>query len=182
MGYLMINIANVASKTLQNVEEKPTKTAVSLFTKKLFVMMHGAYGNLFLSKFATGEKIEEKGPDEGKDRGVMVAMSIWDHALRKFSSDVVYDAIQCAQQAHPHFPPNLPQFEAICRSLVPVKIYVAEQPAIRFSAPDEKLLPPVSFEAKNDHKDWARRILAKHEAGYKLSYFSIKSAKEALGK
>ena len=40
----------------------------------------------------------------------------------------------------------------------------------------------IEHEIKRDGKDWARLIVAKKKAGYTVSYYSLKIAKEVLTK
>lgn len=85
-------------------------------TKRLFMLFHGYYGNLFLSKFATGEL-----DAEGKDRGIKSARMVWQNELRKFDVATVEAAAMRCKEAHKEFPPNLPQFAALCAAIQPRK-------------------------------------------------------------
>lgn len=82
--------------------------------KRLFMFLHGLYGNLFLSKFATGDL-----DAQGKDRGILSARMVWRAELARFNADTVMSAAQRCKEDHKDFPPNLGQFEAICRALQP---------------------------------------------------------------
>lgn len=88
----------------------------------LWRMMHGTYGNLFVSRFATGE-IEETGPDAGKDKGVLAARQVWEASMRNFNPDTVKTAFRQAVQVHSEFPPTLPQFVALCHANKPRQTY-----------------------------------------------------------
>ncbi|GAB3358006.1 hypothetical protein GCM10027513_08140 [Giesbergeria giesbergeri] len=88
----------------------------------LWRMMHGTYGSLFVSRFATGE-IEDKGPDRGKDKGVLAARQVWEASMRNFSPDTVKTAFRQAVQVHSEFPPTLPQFVALCHANKPRQTY-----------------------------------------------------------
>ena len=73
----------------------------------IFKVMHGFYGNLFLSKFASGE-VGEQG-----DKGIVSARQIWGHGLRKFGPGTVKAALAQCMEAHPEFPPSLPQLQSL---------------------------------------------------------------------
>lgn len=91
----------------------------------VFRVMHGFYGNLFLSKFATGEARAD-----GGDGGVASARAIWAHGLRGFDLETVKTALARTMDAHPEFPPTLPQFVALCKASAPREVYrVALPPA-----------------------------------------------------
>jgi hypothetical protein len=84
--------------------------------KRLFMLFHGYYGNLFLSKFATGEL-----DADGKDRGIKSARIIWQNELAKFDVATVVAAAERCKQAHKEFPPSLPQFADLCAAIQPRK-------------------------------------------------------------
>lgn len=86
--------------------------------KGLFMLFHGWYGNLFLSRFESGDKDKA-----GKDRGTLSAMAIWQSALGRFDGDVVREAADRCQVEHPKYPPTLPEFVAICRAAQPREAY-----------------------------------------------------------
>ena len=54
----------------------------------VFKVMHGFYGNLFLSKYATSET-----DANGQDSGVVSARQIWAHGLRRFNASTVRAAL-----------------------------------------------------------------------------------------
>lgn len=95
---------------------------------EVFKMLHGCYGNLFLSKFASGV-LDSK----GRDKGTASARRVWAMKLAAYSSDVVGTALDRCQQHHPEFPPSLPQFLAICEAAAP-KEYFTAPPALPMSA------------------------------------------------
>ena len=172
----MNNIATLADNAVREAAQLPQPTEqTSIVVRKLFILMHGAYGNLFLSKFSTGEK-----DAEGKDKGVRAAMKIWDATLRKFAGDVIETAAGRLSQAHPEFPPNLPQFERLCDAAAPRQTYAEEHNIPRLEAPVVARVA-VSVAMQNDGKDWARRILARAEAGDSIRTYTMESAQLALG-
>lgn len=90
----------------------------------VFKMLHGAYGNLFLSKYATGV-VDAK----GRDQGVASARKVWAHSLRDVPEAVVVDALDRCQKADPEYPPSLPQFMGFCRACAPRQVYQFALPA-----------------------------------------------------
>lgn len=84
--------------------------------KRLFMLFHGWYGALFLSKFATGEL-----DDEGKDRGIKSARMVWSSELRLYPEDVIRSAADRCKTEHPKYPPSLPEFAALCKATMPRK-------------------------------------------------------------
>ena len=90
----------------------------------VFRVLHGFYGNLFLSKFATGDVTAD-----GGDAGVASARAIWAHGLREFDVSVVKTALSRTMAAHPEYPPTLPQFVALCKAAAPRAVYQFALPA-----------------------------------------------------
>ena len=93
--------------------ETPNDTANNVF--KVF---HGFYGNLFLSKFVNGQV-----DAHGVDQGVVSARLIWAHGLREFDVATVKTALARTRDAHPEFPPTMPQFFALCKACAPRQVY-----------------------------------------------------------
>ena len=88
-------------------------------------MLHGFYGALFLSKYATGQVDEA-----GKDRGIGSARKVWAHGLREFDEAVLIEAMGCCKTTHVEFPPSLPQFVVLCVASLPPTPYVPVAPVI----------------------------------------------------
>ena len=149
---------------------------VSPVVRKLFMLLHGSYGALFLGKFSTGEK-----DAQGRDKGIRAAMKVWDAKLASFPPDVVEKAADRLSAQYPDFPPNLPQFEAVCRAAMPRTTYAEESGLPRLAAPVAAQVEPVNFVPHGDAKDWARRLLARHEAGDSLRPIQLRFARQALG-
>lgn len=89
--------------------------------RHVFKVLHGYYGNLFLSRYATGVLIEE-GPNKGEDEGMVNARRMWAFALRTFSGATIKAALTDARSSHAEYPPNLPQFEALCKARMPRRV------------------------------------------------------------
>lgn len=154
----MTDLATLAEQAVHEAAHK-TQRAESPLVRKLFLVMHGAYGNLFVSKFATGET-----DAAGKDKGIRAAMMVWDAALAKFDAGVVELAASRLKREHPDFPPNLPQFEKLCDAATPRKTHAELEGVPRLPAP--KLEPvKVTIQAVGDGVDWARVIVARARAG-----------------
>ena len=173
----MNHIATLAHESVRESAAQPRqKREASVTVRKLFVLLHGAYGSTFLSKYSTGEK-----NDEGSDKGVVAAMLVWDAALSKFAPDVVEAAAKRLMAEDPKFPPNMPQVEKVCEAITPRKTYAEEAGLPRLPAPEPAAPIKVSFEMRGDGKDWARRIMARNEAGDKIRPITLRFAREALG-
>ena len=168
----MSDFSNVA--VLAQAATQAPQPTENMGIRKLFMLMHGAYGNGFVSKFSTGER-----DAQGKDKGIRSAMQVWAHGLSQFSPDVIELAASRFLSLYPEFPPNLPQFQAICHSAAPRKTFAEQNGYV--ALPPPKPAPDVKFDAAGDGRDWARRILAGVEAGHPRSPTIVLFAKQALG-
>lgn len=142
----------------------------------LFLYFQSAYGNSFISQFSNGQTDQN-----GEDIGLKTAIGVWDDMLHVYSRQVVEAAAKAALRHYTDFPPNLPQFAAVCRSLAqrieqPIvqanRITYEPQPVKRFLANSDK---------QHDGRDWAREIMAKHRSGATVAQFSLNSAMSVLG-
>lgn len=113
----------------------------------VFKVLHGYYGNLFLSKFASGV-LDAK----GRDMGVASARSVWAHKLRMFDEATVVTALEKCEDRHPEYPPSLPQFSALCAAAMPRATY----------QPDRAI--GMSDELRSQYARQAREIIERHEA------------------
>lgn len=173
----MNDVATLAHEAVREAATQPRqKRETSPTVRKLFVLLHGAYGSTFLSKYSTGEKNAE-----GNDKGVLAAMLVWDAGLSKFAPDVIEAAAKRLMAEDPKFPPNLPQMEKVCEAITPRKTYAEEAGLPRLPAPAPVAPIKVDFSKKGDGKDWARAILARSEAGDKIRPYTLLSARQALG-
>lgn len=111
--------------------------ANDLAARIVFRLMHGFYGNPFISKYATGMLVKsEEGqtnPDEGKDKGILSARKVWAESLQRFDEVVIVAAIEDCKKLHPKFPPSLPEFLVLCHANKPAQVYKPEVPAIGMS-------------------------------------------------
>lgn len=172
-------IAEIVERAVSGAQQQAERAAISPAIKQLFQLLHGAYGNAFITKFATGEK-----DASGKDRGIRSAMVVWQMALSKYPAEVIETAAQRVTEQYPDFPPHLPQFEALCKADAPRKTYAEQHglpPAQALPKPVEAALRnPPGFEPRNDGRDWARRIMARKAAGERINICPLRMAKEAL--
>lgn len=85
---------------------------------EVFGRMYGAYGNLWLDKWATGQL-----DSAGHDRGVQSAMASWEEALQPFPPPVLHKACDAVfdgrRRPRAEFPPSLPEFIEACRASMP---------------------------------------------------------------
>ena len=110
--------------------EPQARAQASQRIRKLFMVLQGAYGNLFLSKFNTGEL-----NGDGSDKGMRTALLVWDGALAQFTDDVIEAAALRIQRDNPDYAPNLPQFERLCEALAPRKTYDEQEGLPRLPPP-----------------------------------------------
>lgn len=116
----------------ESAQALPQAADTSRTVNRLFMLFHGWYGNLFISKFATGDL-----DAEGKDRGIKSARAVWAGELREFDADVVEEAAKRCKSQHVEFPPSLPQFTAICRAIRPRQVFAAPKPTNLIGMSDE---------------------------------------------
>ena len=131
----------------------------------VFKVMHGFYGSLFLSKYATGEVDKA-----GHDAGIISARQIWAHGLRDFDLSTVKAALAKCLTDHPEFPPSLPQFVTMCRAAEPRKAYRAGPPAIGMS---QQLV--------SQYARQAREITRKHDEASRTNWAGIRKIPTGLG-
>lgn len=165
-----------AQATAQQPRQEQAQVQASPVIRKLFMLLHGSYGNAFVSKFSTGEK-----DSQGRDKGIRVAMKVWESGLATYPADVVEAATNRVVEEFPEHPPNLPQFKKLCEAIMPRKTYAEEQGLPALPAPKPARVH-VQVEHKNDGKDWARKILARIQNGDRsVCRYSRESAEVALG-
>ena len=147
--------------------------------RKLFLILQGTYGTQFLSKFSTG-MLDDSNPP--RDKGVMTAMRVWDRALSKFAPDVIETAANRVTEAHKQFPPNLAEFEALCRAAAPRKTHAELQGWTALPAPAKPKPVEVQIDLVGDGKDGYRKIWARYQAGDRtISRYALEAAMQVLG-
>ena len=176
----MSDLATLARQAIHHAQQAPQveqPLQVNPVVRKLFVLLHGAYGHLFVAKFSTGEK-----DGQGRDKGIRAAMKVWESALAKYPADVIETAAGRLTAEHPEFPPNLPQFEKLCEAAMPRKTHAELQGWTALPPPALPKPIVVDFERVGDGKDNYRSIWARHQAGDKtISNFALRTAMQVLG-
>lgn len=110
----------------------------------------------------------------------------WAHELAGYASETGLKAVAWALENLPERAPNVIEFRAICRRAPAPELPRLPEP----KADPERLKRELSrlgdirakvvSESRIDHKAWARRILARHDAGEKINPTSLRFAREAL--
>lgn len=126
---------------------QPEQVASEAGVKNVFLVLHGYYGNLFLTKFSTGVV------ENGEDQGIANARRIWAFGLRDFDGETVKAALRQCQQRHPEYPPSLPQFVALCAANKP-----------RGARADATKLLEMGSPLRSQYARQARAINEKHAA------------------
>lgn len=142
----MTDVATLAAQAIQHAQTAPESLQVAPVIRKLFILLHGSYGNLFISKFSTGEK-----DAQGRDKGIRAAMKVWEAKLSQYPADVVETAAGRMTAAHAEYPPNLPQFEVLCMAAMPREAYRPPVTAL-----------PMSGKLRSEYAARARAINEKH--------------------
>lgn len=123
--------------------------------RRVFMVLHGFYGNLFLSKFATGQV------ENGEDQGIANAKRIWAHGLRDYDNETIRLALGRLQHSHPEFPPSCPQFMALCAAIKPREIYKPPAP------PALTMSPELSAKLREEHlaraQEAAQQLRPQHQ-------------------
>lgn len=124
-------------------QDKETQTKHAAW---LFRAFHGHWGNVFLSRYKTGQT-----DDRGHDKGVMNALEMWSAQLSRYEPMIIRAAFDRATVRFGEFPPNLPQFNDICKSL---------QPRAEWKPPANTL--GMSQALRSRYAAQAREIAARH--------------------
>lgn len=146
--------------------------------KHVFRVLHGAFGNLFLSRFATGQV------EDGEDAGVKNARRMWAFGLRDYHVVTVKAALARVLDTGGEYPPTLPQLRALCAAIsprqasVPAVDMAPAQPSSDVRADVDRLL---AVKLGEPNKQWAYRLKARHEAGEKMTNSQLQCYKKALG-
>lgn len=148
---------------------------MSLSTKaidRLFRRLTATYGNEFASKWDAVEMSDLK--------------TAWAHELSAFSGNL--NAIGWALENLPDRCPNLMQFKTLCKQAPKPDALMLDAPKASADIVDKELAkmaadalaPPVDDDGHVDHKRWAHKLKARHDAGDLLGYQQIKMYKEVL--
>ncbi len=82
--------------------------------RKLFMMLHGMYGNKVLDMFRVGQT-----DDNGEDIGMVSARTVWLNGLREYGFPIVLKAVGRCAERHKAWPPTLPEFRDLCKLFQP---------------------------------------------------------------
>lgn len=141
----------------------------SAWTDKIFKKLTLAYGRDFIGRW------------EGIDLNDV--KSDWAHELSGFEAHP--EAIAWSLENLPESPPNAIKFRNLCRQAPAPDVPQLPQPKAdpeRVAAELAKLAPMrVAASMQTNGKDWARRILARDEAGEKIRPYTLTSARQTLG-
>ena len=139
------------------------------WTDKIFTKLTLAYGRDFLSRWE-GLEISDVKTD-------------WSHELSGF--DAHPEAIAYALANLPPKPPSVIEFRALARRAPLPEVKQLEAPKadpVRVAAEIAKQVDlKAAFAPKYDPKEWAKRIVARHESGERIRPITLRFAREALG-
>jgi hypothetical protein len=156
-------------------EDIERRNSVTMAVHKLFMDMHGAYGLSWAAKWETGQQNED-----GKDIGVVNAKRLWSDELYDAGIDPQTIAVatkKCYRENDKA--PNFALFFEICKSIMPCKNPTYKDCIIsKFEI--EAPVVIVDYEHHDDGLDWARKIVAKDDAGYHISFYAKKAAVSVL--
>lgn len=113
--------------------------------------------------------------------------TVWMDALEPFTrNEAAKHRILWALKNLPERAPNVRQFLVLCRQAPAPDVPMLPEPKAdpeRVKAELARLAPMRELHraAPQDSREWARRILARHKAGERLSPISLCFAQEALG-
>lgn len=141
--------------------------------ERLFSRMNATYGRDFMARY------------EGQDANAV--KSSWAHELSGFANDL--KSLAWALENLPERAPNVLEFRAICRRS-PRDVSLALEDHRNDPVTDPKriaeeilrlgALKARAVQPPSDMKDWARRIIARHDAGDPILPISLRFAREAL--
>jgi len=113
--------------------------------------------------------------------------SLWSHELAFYNTHERMADIAWALENLPEKAPNVIQFKNLCRGAPKRESPKLPEPKAdpeRLKSEIAKLMAPAKEAAAKaqftDGRDWARRIIARHNAGEKLNACTLRFAKEAL--
>lgn len=136
---------------------------------RLFERLGATYGSAWTRQWA--------------DIPISDAKSAWAHELAGFDGQL--EALAWALENLPEKCPNLIEFRNLSRRAPAPEMPKLPEP----KADPERLRKELArlseikmktLSAKLDHKEWARRIIARHDAGDNLNPTTLRFAKEAL--
>ena len=136
---------------------------------RLFSRLIATYGNAFMRQWGDVPESDIK--------------TVWAHELQGYASHL--GALAWALENLPEKPMNALEFRALCRRAVVAEAPRLPEPAAnpeRIAAELAKLSglsKPLPVQV--GHKDWAKRIMARKQAGEKVNSTAYRMARDALG-
>ena len=137
---------------------------------RIFLRLLATYGTEFSGRYS--------GVQDGDLK------SMWAHELAGFASDL--PSIAWALENLPARCPNAIEFRNLCRQAPRAAVPQLPEPKAdpeRLRAELARLQPlreAIAATSPVDHKDWARRIVARDEAGERVNRTSLRMARSAL--
>jgi len=139
------------------------------WVERLFDKMTLIYGQSFLRRW--------------QDIDLEAVKADWAHELAGFAQHP--KSIAWALQNLPaDKAPTVLEFRALARKAPPEVLPQLEAPKAdpdRIAAELAKLGPVVNEPKRDDGREWARRIVAKHESGLRVAPLPLRMARDALG-
>jgi len=144
----------------------------SVAVNRLFERLSATYGRDFLARF------------DGMDQASLKAL--WAHEMAGFADKL--SMIAWALENLPERAPNVIEFRNLARRAPAPEAPRLPEPKAdpeRVAAELAKLGPTIAAARTPtepvDHKAWAKRIVARHEAGERLTPTTLRFAKQGLG-
>ena len=153
---------------MQNSNDLPME-----WIERIFMRLHGRFGNQFHDKFKTGQV------SNGEDVGIINAKLTWASVLAGISIERIKLGLLAAYD----YPPSCDDFKKNCiTSRIDQPIYVALPAPLKHEQNRAYADNVVEFinrdkKDKTDYKDWARKIVANPSA---YPDISLSKAREAL--
>lgn len=138
--------------------------------ERLYERLTGTYGRDFLDRYRALDENSVK--------------SLWGHELAGFAGNL--HAIAWGLENLPERPPNVIEFRNLCRRSPAPDVPRLPEPKAdpaRVAAELRKLAPirrAAASGGEHDGKAWARRLIARHEAGEDLRPIALRFARDAL--
>lgn len=106
----------------------------------------------------------------------------WTEELRGFANNL--EPLRYALRHLPERCPNVAQFKALANACPPPEMQRLEAPRASEAVVAENLAKQAGLKqaiAQTGNKDWAHRLMARHNAGEKLRPYTLQCARQALG-
>lgn len=128
------------------------------------------------------QKIGAMFPPESHDE----VRSVWAEQLGRYSGQTIGAALQAVVDSGAAWPPTLPEFLEACRRSSLER--VAHAPAVMLPrpTPNQQLAQAAiakaaqSVSAVRPGREWAHKLLARHESGERLSNMQLRMARAAV--